>query len=341
MKTNGRVMQLAKIIIGIFVAAVFIWLAFSKLNWNDSMKVVAGANYFWVVVGFGMLALDYVLRILRWWLMLRFMVPNLLFGCCVGPFLASIALNNILPFRAGDIVRVVGFCKQLKLMPMQVLGTMIIERLLDLAALLAVFFITLKGIDKGIFPESFVHVCYWLTCAAVLFILFVILMPSLFKRCIIIIVEISKKRSWRFLENAGKWLSQFIGSLTLIHSRFLTVKLLVLSLGIWLFEGAMFAAIAKALLINNTVVGSWFSLSTGTLATLIPSTPGYVGTFDYFTMLGIMAYGVPQEVAAVFALVVHIVLWLPITIFGMLWLVLPAGKSVLRTIRESERVHGD
>ena len=45
--------------------------------------------------------------------------------------------------------------------------------------------------------------------------------------------------------------------------------------------------------------------------------PSHVGTFDYFTMLEVRTYQVPQPVSAVFALVVHLVLWLPLTLVGL------------------------
>ncbi|KPK48900.1 MAG: hypothetical protein AMS22_14540, partial [Thiotrichales bacterium SG8_50] len=59
-----------------------------------------------------------------------------------------------------------------------------------------------------------------------------------------------------------------------------------------------------------------------TLATLIPSSPGYVGTFDYFAAQGIAAYGAAPEVSVAFALTVHAVLWAPLTAAGLVYLVL-------------------
>ena len=50
------------------------------------------------------LACGYTLRIVRWWMMLRAMDPAVRLGECVRPFLVSIAVNNLLPFRAGDAV---------------------------------------------------------------------------------------------------------------------------------------------------------------------------------------------------------------------------------------------
>jgi uncharacterized membrane protein YbhN (UPF0104 family) len=60
------------------------------------------------------------------------------------------------------------------------------------------------------------------------------------------------------------------------------------------------------------------------LATTIPSAPGYVGTFDAPGIALLTAYGVPSAVAAGYTLVLHVALWLPITLVGMLYFI-PEG----------------
>jgi uncharacterized membrane protein YbhN (UPF0104 family) len=105
----------------------------------------------------------------------------------------------------------------------------------------------------------------------------------------------------------------------------------------WGFEGAVFATVAAAVSAGVDPLGPWFSLGTGTLATLIPSSPGYFGTFDYFAALGLVAYGADPEISVAFALTVHTVLWLPLTVAGLgyltvhgtrFWAIKPAAASV-------------
>jgi hypothetical protein len=52
------------------------------------------------------------------------------------------------------------------------------------------------------------------------------------------------------------------------------------------------------------------------LATTIPSAPGYVGTFDAPGIAVLTAYGVPLGVATSYTLVLHVALWVPITLVG-------------------------
>ncbi|MEN6408546.1 MAG: lysylphosphatidylglycerol synthase domain-containing protein, partial [Anaerolineaceae bacterium] len=55
------------------------------------------------------------------------------------------------------------------------------------------------------------------------------------------------------------------------------------------------------------------------LATTLPSAPGYIGTFDTPGIALLQAYGVDKALAAGYTLVLHAVLWLPITILGAVY----------------------
>lgn len=68
-------------------------------------------------------------------------------------------------------------------------------------------------------------------------------------------------------------------------------------------------------------LASWVALPVGTLATVIPSTPGYVGTFDYFTAQSMIAMGNSTPSSVAFAFIVHVVLWLPPTLCGGIYLI--------------------
>ena len=62
-----------------------------------------------------------------------------------------------------------------------------------------------------------------------------------------------------------------------------------------------------ALMLNNGI---------SNLATTLPSAPGYVGTFEAAGIAVLTAYGIPKELAAGYTVVLHIALWLPITLLG-------------------------
>jgi uncharacterized membrane protein YbhN (UPF0104 family) len=99
-------------------------------------------------------------------------------------------------------------------------------------------------------------------------------------------------------------------------------KLVAWSFAAWFAEGCVFWFSARALSSLSVPEAGWLACPVGTLATLIPSTPGYVGTFDYFTVRAMSMLGNTPAAATAFALLVHALLWLPPTLVGGLYLLM-------------------
>ena len=108
----------------------------------------------------------------------------------------------------------------------------------------------------------------------------------------------------------------------------------------WSLEASTYYTIAQGFgpQISDLMGAGEALLTTGVanLATLVPSSPGYVGPFEYGVQLVISgALGVPREVALSFAIVVHATLYFPITIWGAIewW----RQHLSLRQVRELDR----
>jgi uncharacterized membrane protein YbhN (UPF0104 family) len=206
-----------------------------------------------------------------------------------------------------------------------VVGTLVLERVLDLLVLLAILFLGMLG-ARGTFPRPFVVVAGLAGLGGLAGLLAITLVPDritgLVQR---LVARLFGPRSWA--PRASHAVAQMTAALALLRSPGRAARLLGLSLLAWLLEGAVFACVAWSLHIQVTWAAPWLSLGAATLATLLPSSPGYVGTFDYFAMLGLTAYGAGRTAAAAFALLAHLMLWLPVTLAGLVALLLgrPAG----------------
>jgi hypothetical protein len=144
----------------------------------------------------------------------------------------------------------------------------------------------------------------------------------------------------RLRARASALSNQFFASLAVARPLRRVLVLLAFTALAWALEGTMYACVAWSLGVEVSAAGPWFALATGTLATMIPSSPGYVGTFDYFAVLGLMAFGATRVAALTFALLVHILLWLPVTVVGGAWLLLlPARRRATAptTLVETDR----
>lgn len=329
---------------GLAASAGLGWLLTRNLDWDTLGRAIAGLSLPAVLLILGFLTAGWALRIVRWWWLLRVPEPALPLGACVGPFIVGMAVNNLLPYRAGDGVRVVGFRRQLRSPVALVAGTVLIERLLDVSVLVPLFFLGLLGVPAGAFPRAFTAAVAWLAGAGGAALLVILLFPSLLDRLLNRISAGGLGR-WRraarqgsapgarfpagrrLLQGLARHGGHLVEALRLLHSRARMVGLLGLSVAAWACEGAVFAATAAAVGAGGAAAAPWFAAAAGTLATVIPSTPGHIGTFDYFTAQALAAYGAAPAAAAAFALTVHAVLWTASTAAGLLWLLGFAGVS--------------
>ena len=122
---------------------------FFQINFSDTL--LALQKFKWAYLFYAMIALTsgYAVRIIRWSIMLRFARGNTNFWNCIAPFMGSIAINNILPLRLGDIVRIFFFPKSMGISKTLSTSTLLIERLLDLLVI-SLFFTVMLFISSQI-----------------------------------------------------------------------------------------------------------------------------------------------------------------------------------------------
>ena len=94
-----------KLGIGIAIAAFFVWLILKNIDLNELAASFRQAKLAYIGAAVVVFFVGYACRIQRWRLMLTQENTQLRWSQCAGPFMASVAANNVLPFRAGDLLR--------------------------------------------------------------------------------------------------------------------------------------------------------------------------------------------------------------------------------------------
>ncbi len=323
-----------KLSVGFITTAGFVWLLTRGLDLDALGRAFAGLSVSWILLALVFLVAGWAMRIVRWWRMLCAFEPTLPLGACVEPFLTGMAVNNVLPLRAGDVMRCLGFRRQLRAPVMRVAGTLVVERVLDVVVLVGMFFLGLLSVQAGVFPRGFVVAAMWLAGAGVAAILVLLLFTPLCDHW----QGGRLFAAWRWPRAISRHGTHFAEAFDLVCSGTRMSALIVLSVIAWICEGAVFVTVAAAVQADTAPLGPWFALATGTLATVIPSTPGHIGTFDYFAARGLAAYGATPEHAAAFALVVHALLWTTSTAAGLPWVLL-RSVSAGRRNKESQCVN--
>lgn len=109
---------------------------------------------------------------------------------------------------------------------------------------------------------------------------------------------------------------KFLTGLQSLRSPFNVLMVFFTSVIIWLLETGKYWFVMHAFDFEVSFFALMLMNGIVNLATTIPSAPGYIGTFDAPGIAVLTAYGVPQATAAGYTLVLHVALWLPITLLG-------------------------
>jgi len=128
----------------------------------------------------------------------------------------------------------------------------------------------------------------------------------------------------RIRQRVQELVDLFIGGLSALRSPRRQAGVLVLSLPVWLFEGGMYVMIALAFGLNNLMSSAAFVLSVlflvtaaANLALTLPSSPGGVGPFELLAAASLVLVGVDKDLASSYALALHVVLLVPVTLLGL------------------------
>ena len=105
----------------------------------------------------------------------------------------------------------------------------------------------------------------------------------------------------------------------------------MLSIAIWFCYGMAFQMGFYAFDFVRIYALPWMAalvlLVITTISVLVPSSPGYVGTYHYLCQLSLGLFAVPESPALTFAFVLHGINFLPILIVGLI-LISAEGMSV-------------
>lgn len=295
------VQQLFKFAVGLLIGALSLYFVFRQTDFVTFYNTLKETNVLYIVLALTGFALGYACRIWRWHAMFQNHKQERSVYYFGSAYMASIALNNTLPFRAGDVLRVTALAKVAGLTRTQSLSSLLAEKLIDLFILLSVLALTVYAVPE-IRSAAEQNGLLYLTDYAVWFFCTI-------AACPVLLFVFRKKLPHTVMKK--------ISSFFLIGRKKVLIVLL-LSLPVWFFEASLFYAVGKAFDFDFSVTFYLFVMAVATLATLIPSTPGYFGTF-HFVVFGLLTVsGLAESTASAYAFLVHILMWLSTTLTGTL-----------------------
>jgi uncharacterized protein (TIRG00374 family) len=296
-------------ILGILVSAIcLIWLV-ERVNWKNVVETIRNAGPFAWISGSALYLLSFLPRALRWQWMLK-PAKSLPLIEVAGGVVLGFAANNVLPFRLGEVVRAGAISGREKISNTTCLASIFAEKILDGLCLLLALFLSLHFLKIS---STSNHLLAWLADGAALVFgiasLFVIVCICWEKQ----ILTIVEKR----ISLAYEFLRKLINAFHFLKSKKLFVVTFLLSLAVWLIEGAVFAFFLRQMNVDQAAPRGFFCLAVVNLSILVPAAPGYLGVFQAGAAGAFVTLGLLKSDGVALSLLVQSAQFIPVTIAGV------------------------
>lgn len=321
-----------KVWIGILISLVFICLAFHKVDFSQMWQAFKAANYWWFIPALIILFLSHWLRALRWKFLLNPIYnveTKVLFSSLIIGYMA----NTFLPAHLGEFLRAFIVGKKRPVSASAVFGTIVIERIIDVFTMLGLLALTMIVFP---FPDWVQKSGYFSFAGIILLFGFLLLMKKYREKSVKLLNTLLKPVPQKIANKINNLLLSFLDGIKPLGKKRDYIIVTVLSVLIWACYAAIFQFSFFAFDFTNLYALPWSAalvlLVITTISVLVPSSPGYVGTYHYLCQLSLGLFGVPDSPALTFAFVVHGINFLPILIAGLI-LISAEGMS-LKNLRE-------
>lgn len=302
-------------LIALPLAAVFLYLAFRGVDWQEMLDTLRGGSPSLLAAAWATLSVSCVMRGLRWRVLLsaeKRLPPVMVFWATMTGYLG----NAFLPARAGELVRVVLLGRRGGISKSFALATAITERLMD--AILLVLISAVALLTLGSLPDWMAPTLRLMAAAGGVGALGILLAPRLGGLSTWVITRLPLPARLRATLDRGMT-SFLLGAAALQHWGRLGMFLLY-SLAIWTLDMVTALLTARAFDLALSPALALVLLAAIGLASALPSTPGYVGVYQFVAVSVLTPFGFSQSQALAFILAYQAVNYVVISVWGLLGL---------------------
>jgi len=296
----------------VLVTVVFSYIALSGIDFAEVWRALRSCDYWWLIPALVAFGLGNLARALRW---RSLFAPGrrpepwpTLDATMIGYF-----YNNIMPARAGEAARVVVLTRRTAVPPVEAVGTVVVERLYDVIAILAIFFLAQPWL---------VHVS-WFKAAAIAAIVLALAIAA-----VAAILVIYGERPIRLLlrplgrlplfrgDRLEKTVMELAHGLSGLRNHEVAVEAFLWTIAAWMLTALCSYLVAVAFHLHLPFAcGVLVAVAVG-LSMILPSAPAAIGVFEGAAILALKAYGLPKSTILPYALVLHAVNFIPFVLVG-------------------------
>ncbi len=303
--------------IGLLISVAALYFSLRGVRWADVGTAIQDANYALVALAALVLCISLLFRTLRWRVLFhpdRSLSRYHLFGSLNVAYL----INNILPFQVGDLGRAYLVSELEGVSATRSLSTVVVERMLDVFTLLLFLLIVVPFVDipdRARIPSLMLG---GLVALAAVAMIVASLKQDAAMRLVdrlLVLAPVSVRP--KLSEMAHNALRAF----SVLSNPRIAAELISWSVVIWLTVGLVVFLGMEAFGIHEGFEAALFLVVATTFGFLIPSSPGAFGIYHGIVIATLEGFGVDHSLAVSYALVIHMVFYLPPMFIGVgfLW----------------------
>lgn len=221
--------------------------------------------------------------------------------------------NNILPARAGELIRAAYVSRENEISAPFSLATGLVERFIDLIALVILGSVSISMM--GILSKSLQNALKGMTGIASVGIILLLALPYFGNHLRRLVASLPFMNA-TVKEKLEGLADQFLRGIEALHHPKRSVAFILYTSLIWLMDGIGTIILARTLHLNFTLMQSFLLLAGLGLSSAIPSTPGYVGVYQFVAVIILQPYGVSNANALAFIIFLQMINILALAFWG-------------------------
>lgn len=301
--------------VAVAFAGVLLYFSLQGLDWQELTLRLRGAKLDLVGLALLLQAFNLWLRSYRWRVLLN-ASQSLPVGSVFWASSLGYLGNNVLPARMGELLRVEAIKRCHSTSRSYAMATALIERVMDAGVL--VLFTSAALLSFQNLPETLHRACQTFSVLSAIGILTLFFLPH---------AEVHVQRLLENFPMVKGSAERFLEGLRSLHSWARSVQFLALTLVIWPIDSYTGVKIAEAIGIEMSFPTAMVVLAALGLSSAMPSTPGYVGVFQFVAVTVLKPFGIDREGAIAWVLLYQAVGYVTQCGFGAIGFFMLSQKS--------------
>lgn len=306
--------------VGICLGGVFLYLALRGLNASDVETTLKQVDRAWLTTSVGIYLGSIGLRCMRWGILLRAAGP-VKWRHATEALITGFAANYVLPGRIGELFRADYARRIFNMSRFTSLGTIVVERTCDGVVVVCALWISSISIFSTRVAQ---HGASWVLGAASF--------ASMVFGAALLLIVISRRidlRRFGVIESLATGWDRLVSGMSSVM-RGNAAATILCSIGIWTLEAAALGAMVRSFGVSLSFGETVMLLCLATLSTLVPTAPGYVGTYQLVFANVFKLFGASETVGVIIATAVQIFFFGTVTVIGVLILLSRSGVTLWR-----------